>query len=105
MLLTASAAVAAVVALAAPAQADPWIDDQVDDHFVTLLEERGFNVSHDLQASRALGAYARSICNAVDSGISYEDLMASVRGDNPTFTEMQSVVFTGVAMNTYCPPR
>jgi hypothetical protein len=83
------------------ARADPATDQELDDHFAALLMERGFNIGPYRQS---IGFYARSPCRAVDRGVSADDIWAGVKQDNPNLSDAQAIVFTTMAMRTYCPP-
>ncbi|BBY21884.1 DUF732 domain-containing protein [Mycobacterium stomatepiae] len=89
------AGVAAVIAVAAPAQADP----SPDSNFLTQLKNAGITYQ---TPSIAIGV-GKSECKLMDEGMPETEVIKDLEESNPAFKGDSPVQFTSIAVNTYCP--
>jgi hypothetical protein len=90
------AGVAAVVGLAATAQADPSGPDAT---FVAALNNAGITY-HDATNAVVIG---RRACELMDQGHAEADVIKSMAQANPGLTDDVAARFTHIAESTYCP--
>ncbi|MGV0633207.1 DUF732 domain-containing protein [Mycolicibacillus trivialis] len=90
---------ATMIAIAAPAHADPTAPDTGDAGFLAALDQAGVHHNGPAQAVAA----GRAVCRLMDGGLSPVDTVNAVRSTNPGFSVQQSAVFAGVAATAYCP--
>jgi Protein of unknown function (DUF732) len=86
--------VAAMVAIAAPAHADPK-----DDDFLAQLRAAGLTY----QDPAAAIAVAKDVCALVDKGTPDQDIVNNLQLRNPGFTGNGAAKFTTLAAGEYCP--
>ncbi|OBK96746.1 hypothetical protein A5645_07980 [Mycobacterium asiaticum] len=89
-------AVAALVAFAAPAQADPTGDDAA---FLAALANAGISVPNPAQAI----ASAQAVCGLMRNGETGLQVLTDVKKQNPALTLDGAALFTAIASNSYCP--
>jgi len=89
--------VAAVVAMAAPAYADPQSDPDAD--FLSQLKQAGLTY----QDPAAAIAVAKDVCDLVDKGSTDTDIVNNLQLRNPGFTGNGAAKFTAIAAGEYCP--
>ncbi|WAC90253.1 DUF732 domain-containing protein [Mycobacterium sp. Aquia_213] len=89
------ASFAAVIAVAAPAQADPGPDA----NFLTELKNAG--ITYQTPAV-AIGV-GRSECKLMDEGMPETEVIKDLEESNPAFKGDSPVAFTTIAVNAYCP--
>jgi Protein of unknown function (DUF732) len=87
--------VAAVVAMAPPAHADP----ESDPGFLTQLKQAGLTFQDPAAAVSA----AKDVCALVDSGSTDTDIITNLQLRNPGFTGNGAAKFTALAAGEYCP--
>jgi len=92
-LLVVLGGLAAVIGLAAPAQADP------DGDFLAALNGAGITYQ---SGPDAIGIGQRA-CQLMDQGHSEADVIKSMTEQNPGFTNDAATQFTKIAENVYCP--
>jgi hypothetical protein len=92
-LLIALVGFAAVVGLAAPAQADP------DGDFLAGLNNAGITYK---SRPDAVGI-GRRACDLMDQGNPEAEVVKSITQENPGFTSDAATKFTRIAENSYCP--
>ncbi|OBG87521.1 hypothetical protein A5699_01995 [Mycobacterium sp. E802] len=101
-LLTTAGAVAAALALAVPAQADPAPPvpiDPTDNSFLTALNDAGVGYG-DPGAAVQMG---QDVCPMlVEPGKDFASVASQMRGDGGMSPQMASF-FTGIAIQMYCP--
>jgi Protein of unknown function (DUF732) len=90
--------VAAMVAMAPPAYADPQ-SDAADTDFLSQLKQAGLTYQDPAAAIRA----AKDICDLVDKGSTDKDIITNLQLRNPGFTGNGAAKFTAVAAGEYCP--
>ncbi|MGH3958499.1 DUF732 domain-containing protein [Mycobacterium sp.] len=90
------AAVAAAVALAAPAHADPGGNDA---DFVGALNNAGITFRNPQQAIEA----GKQVCAMMDDGQSGVDVAKKLTELNPGFALSGAAKFTAIAASAYCP--
>lgn len=95
--LVAGAALAAGVALAVPAHADPG--SVRDDDFLAALESAGITYHDPHQAAMA----GQAVCELMDNGTSGIAVINDVRKFNPGFTLDGAAKFAAIAAKEYCP--
>ncbi|MEM6109885.1 DUF732 domain-containing protein [Mycobacterium sp. 050272] len=88
------ASFAAVIAVAAPAQADPG-----DTTFLTELKNAGITYQ---TPSVAIGV-GKSECKLMDEGMPETEVIKDLEESNPAFKGDSPVAFTTIAVNAYCP--
>lgn len=93
------ASVAAVVAMASPAYADPQSDPAADADFLTQLKQAGLTFQDPAAAVSA----AKDVCALVDSGSTDTDIITNLQLRNPGFTGNGAAKFTALAAGEYCP--
>jgi hypothetical protein len=86
---------AAVIAFAAPAQADPG-----DADFVQQLSAAGIHIS---DPPRLVGNTARSICTLLEHNWTVATASYSVNEEYPSLSESQDRTFVLLAQKNYCP--
>jgi hypothetical protein len=89
------ASFAAVVAVAAPAQADP----SPDSNFLTQLKNAGISYQ---TPSVAIGV-GKSECKLMDEGMPEAEVIKDLEDSNPAFKGDSPIQFTTIAVNAYCP--
>ncbi|MCV7408397.1 hypothetical protein AWC05_05070 [Mycobacterium florentinum] len=89
------ASFAAVIAVAAPAQADP----SPDTNFLTELKNAGITYQ---TPSVAIGV-GKSECKLMDEGMPETEVIKDLEESNPAFKGDSPVQFTTIAVNAYCP--
>ncbi len=89
--------VAAMVAMAAPAYADPASDNDAD--FLAQLRAAGLTFQDPAAAVSA----AKDVCALVDSGSTDTDIITNLQLRNPGFTGNGAAKFTALAAGEYCP--
>jgi hypothetical protein len=89
--------VAAVVATAAPAYADPQSDADAD--FLSQLKAAGLTYQDPAAAISA----AKNVCALVDKGTPDTDIVNNLQLRNPGFTGNGAAKFTALAAGEYCP--
>ena len=97
-LLAALIGSAAVIALAAPAQADTG-NSGPNAGFLSALDQAGITY-HDRADAVAVGKKA---CELMDQGINENDVIRNVAESNPGFTMSAAAQFTMIAASSYCP--
>jgi hypothetical protein len=90
------AAAAAVLAVAAPAQADP---DHSDQQFLDALGKAGITYQSPEQAVNA----ARQVCALIGTGQSGAVVVQQLTQVNPGFAADGAQKFTAIAASAYCP--
>jgi Protein of unknown function (DUF732) len=93
------ASFAAVVGLAAPAQADPAGATGPDASFLAALDKAGITYQN---ASVAVDI-GRRACALMDQGSPQIEVIKSVSSSNPGFTVDGAAQFTMIAASAYCP--
>ena len=91
--------VAAVVAMAPPAYADPQSDPVADADFLTQLKQAGLTYQDPAAAVSA----AKDVCALVDSGSTDTDIVNNLQLRNPGFSGNGAAEFTTLAAGEYCP--
>jgi hypothetical protein len=89
--------VAAMVAMAAPAYADPASDNDAD--FLAQLRAAGLTYQDPAAAISA----AKDVCALVDKGTPDTDIVNNLQLRNPGFTGKGAAEFTALAAGEYCP--
>ncbi|SOX52798.1 DUF732 domain-containing protein [Mycobacterium ahvazicum] len=89
------ASFAAVIAVAAPAQADP----SPDTNFLTELKNAGISYQ---TPSVAIGV-GKSECKLMDEGMPEAEVIKDLEESNPAFKGDSPVQFTTIAVKAYCP--
>jgi hypothetical protein len=90
---------AAMVAMAAPAYADPPSDADADADFISQLKAAGVTF-HDPAAAIAA---AKNMCSLVDTGTSYTELEKNLVTRNPGLTAYGAAEFVTLAAGEDCP--
>jgi hypothetical protein len=90
--------VAAMVAMAPPAYADPE-SDAADTDFLSQLKQAGLTYQDPAAAIRA----AKDICDLVDKGSKDTDIITNLQLRNPGFEGNGAAKFTAIAAGKYCP--
>jgi Protein of unknown function (DUF732) len=90
--------VAAMVAMAPPAYADPE-PDAADTDFLSQLKQAGLTYQDPAAAISA----AKDICDLVDKGSTDTDIITNLQLRNPGFTGNGAAKFTALAAGEYCP--
>ena len=99
-MLLALASFAAVIGMAAPAQADPGSDRSgADASFLAALDKAGITYHNGADAIAA----GKNVCQLLDQGQRRSDVIKTVSESNPGFTMSSALSFTTVAEKTYCP--
>jgi hypothetical protein len=98
--------VTAVVAMAAPAYADPDTDagtdkgtSAADTDFLNQLKQAGLTYQDPAKAISA----AKTVCQLVDDGTPDTDIDNNLQLRNPGFTGNGAAKFTTIAAGEYCP--
>jgi hypothetical protein len=98
--------VTAVVAMAAPAYADPDTDagtdkgtSAADTDFLNQLKQAGLTYQDPAKAISA----AKTVCQLVDDGTPDTDIVNNLQLRNPGFTGNGAAKFTTIAAGEYCP--
>jgi Protein of unknown function (DUF732) len=86
--------VAAMIAMAAPAYADP-----ADDDFISQLKAAGLN---DPDPAAAI-AVAKDMCSLVDKGTPDTEIESNLVSRNPGLTAHGAAEFMTLAAGEYCP--
>jgi hypothetical protein len=89
--------VAAMVAMAAPAYADPASDNDAD--FLAQLRAAGLTYQDPAAAISA----AKDVCDLVDKGTPDTDIVNNLQLRNPGFRGNGAAEFTTLAAGEYCP--
>lgn len=89
--------VAAMVAMAPPAYADPQSD--LDAQFLSELRSAGLTY----QDPAAAIAVAKDVCALVDKGTPDTEIVNNLQLRNPGFTGNGAAKFTALAAASYCP--
>ena len=95
-LLSAVVGAVAVIALAAPAHAEPGGDDAA---FLAALQNAGISVPNPAQAVTS----AQAVCGLMRNGETGLQVLTDVKNQNPALTLDGAALFTAIASNTYCP--
>jgi hypothetical protein len=99
-MLVALASFAAVIGMAAPAQADPGSSDSGPDaSFLAALDKAGITY----QSGTAAVAGGKRACELMDQGHPESDVIKSMSASNPGFTTDGAAKFTTIAVSAYCP--
>ena len=85
---------AAIIGMAAPAQADGD-----DDAFLASLQAAGITYP---DPNRAIAA-GKWVCKMVDEGTQMVDVVKTVQNLNPKLQGDNAAKFTAIAANVYCP--
>ena len=94
------ASLAAVIGVAAPAQADPGGDHpDPDATFLSELDKAGVPYRNGADAV----AVGKRACQLMDQGYSEVDVIKNVSTSNPGFSMSDAAKFTTVAVADYCP--
>ncbi|MEB3982017.1 DUF732 domain-containing protein [Mycobacterium sp. 663a-19] len=94
------ASFAAVIGLAAPAQADPpGTESGPDAGFLTALDNAGITY----QSRTGAVAAGKKACQLMDQGYPDSDVINSVSASNPGFAMDAATKFTAIAASAYCP--
>jgi hypothetical protein len=94
------ASFAAVIGVAAPAQADPGGNDSGPDaSFLAALDNAGITY----QSRDGAVAAGKRACALMDQGHPDSDVIKSVSSSNPGFTMDAATKFTAIAAHAYCP--
>ncbi|QRY55109.1 DUF732 domain-containing protein [Mycolicibacterium septicum] len=97
--LATAGAVAAALALAVPAQADPAPVDPTDTSFLNALNSAGVGYG-DPNTAVQMG---QDVCPMlVEPGKNFASVASQMRGDGGMSPQMASF-FTGIAIQMYCP--
>ena len=88
---------AAVVGLAAPANAEPVGSDAA---FLTQLS--GAGLSHRGSDQVAISA-GHSVCQLMDAGLTPMDTVTAIQTPNPGFSLERAAEFAAIAAKSYCP--
>ena len=88
---------AAMIAVAAPAYADPQSDPDAD--FLSQLRAAGLTY----QDPAAAIAVAKDVCALVDKGTPDTEIVKNLQLRNPGFTGDGAAKFTTLAAGEYCP--
>lgn len=91
------AGIGAMVALAAPAHAEPVGSDAA-----FLTELTGAGLSHRGSDQVAISA-GHSVCQLMDAGLSPMDTVVAVQTTNPGFSLQRAAEFASIATRSYCP--
>lgn len=91
------ASVAATVATAVPAYADPQSD--LDAKFLSELKADGITFQDPATAIKI----ANSVCQLVDKGVPDSDIVNNLQLRNPGFSGTGAAEFTTLAAGSYCP--
>jgi hypothetical protein len=89
--------VATMSTMAAPAHADPALDN--DAQFLKELKAAGLT----FQDPAAAIAVAKNVCDLVDKGTPDKDIVNNLQLHNPGFTGNGAAKFTTLAAGSYCP--
>ncbi len=89
--------VAATIAVAAPAYADPAPNNDAD--FLAQLTAAGLSYQDPAQAV----AVAKAVCQLVDKGTPDTEIEKNLRLRNPSFSENGAAKFIMLAAGEYCP--
>jgi hypothetical protein len=100
MKTTAILATAMILAVCAPAHADPAPND-VDTTFLRLLTADNI----PFKDGGMTIALAKTVCTNLRQGYSYFYNTSAVAEMNPTWTPFQTGVFVGAAIAAYCPDQ
>ena len=99
-MLVVLASFAAVIGVAAPAQADPGgTNSGPDANFLTALDNAGITY----QSKAGAVAAGKRACQLMDQGHPDSDVIKSVSASNPGFTVDDATKFTAIAARAYCP--
>ena len=99
-MLVVLASFAAVVGLAASAQADPGSTASgTDASFLAALDKAGITY----QSGATAVSVGRRACDLMDQGHPEIDVINSVSSSNPGFTTEGAAKFTMIAASAYCP--
>ncbi len=94
------ASLAAVVAVATPAQAEPGGNDSGPDAtFLAELNQAGVPYQNGADAV----AVGKRACQLMDQGYSEVDVIKNVSASNPGLSESEAAKFTTIAVTNYCP--
>ncbi len=85
---------AAAIALAIPAHAD-----DTDQTFLSDLDTAGI---HYGDADQAVNA-GKTVCSLKDTGMSDDDVVSNLTGQNDGFSEAKATKFATIATSVYCP--
>ncbi len=98
-MLAVLASVAAVLGMAAPAQADPGNASGTDASFLAALDKAGITY----QSGATAVAVGKRACELMDQGHPEVDVIKNVSASNPGFTVDGAAQFTMIAASAYCP--
>jgi hypothetical protein len=94
------AGVAVFIAMAAPAHADPTVDDRgTDGLFLAALEDVGLSFKDGPAAISA----GRQSCSYMDQGHAKSEVMQSISSANPGFSADDAATFMKTATKAFCP--
>ncbi|CDO88758.1 glycine cleavage system P protein [Mycobacterium triplex] len=92
--------VAAAIAFAAPAHADPVPEPNGDDAgFIAALRQAGFSFSSESAAVAA----GRAVCSCLNNGEDNLELLHDVKSRNPGMDMEQASNFAMISAKFYCP--
>jgi hypothetical protein len=91
------------IILAAPAHADPGVDEPVSDQnngvFLSDLKKVGIGFSDPTQAISA----GQAVCAHIHNGMSGLHLIKHLQENNPALTESGAAQFATISAKAYCP--
>ena len=92
--------VAAMIAMAAPAHADPADGGYGNDQaFLAALSQAGLTYQDPDRATAA----GKKVCDLVNGGMTGVDVVKNLEQYNPGFAGDGAAKFTGIAEEAYCP--
>lgn len=98
--LVVSACLAATIACATPAQADPDHGES-DGAFIASLRQSGITFASEVQAITA----AQAVCGLINNGESGLQVVKDLQSDNGALTLDGAAKFAAIAANSYCPEQ
>lgn len=90
--------VAAAIALAPPAQADPGVDEA---GFLASLRSAGIGYATPQGAIK----FAQAVCASMGNGESGPQLLDELKSQNPGLTRDHATSFLAIAAKYYCPQQ
>lgn len=92
---------AAVIASAGPAYADPESGEAGDASFLASLKAVGLTFDSDSQAIAA----GHAVCGLINNGSSGLQVVKQAKADNPGLSLDGAAQFAALAANSYCPQQ
>src|ERR1700744_975102 len=93
------------IVIAAPAQADPGVDEAPSNEnngvFLSDLQKVGIGFSDPAQAISA----GQAVCACIHNGMSGLHLLKHLRENNPGLTENGAAQFATISAKSYCPQQ